>query len=179
MKEEKAGKTPFPHLSTARLGWALTCFAVFLVAGLGAYYLTVGEFVTAELAGIYALLALVGAGAVLLRLRWFAVPYYVGCAAAWVCGSYVGTLRGDFAPTAGAITAAFLIAVFALFGLILQWRAFRRKRLRRKEEKARAEAEAEAGAAEEKAQKEAAAVTAAAATSEQPGEGSEGAGPSA
>lgn len=178
MKEENVSRTPLSGLSAARLGLALACFAAFLVAGLGAYYLTVGEFVTAELAGVYALLSLVGAGAVLLRLRWFAVPYYAGCVLAWVCGSYVGTLKGEFAPTAGAITAAFLIAVFTLFGLIFQWRSFRKKRQHRKEEKAKAEAQAKA-AAEENAQKEAAAVTAAAAKSGPPAEGSEGDGPSA
>lgn len=169
MKENtNTEKINLPHPSTVRMGLALVCFAAFLVLGLGAYYLTAGEFVSERLAGVYALLSLVGAGAVLLRLWWFALPYYVGCALAWVCGSYVGALKGEFAPKAGAIAAAFLIALFALLGLVLQWRSFRRKRLRRKEEKAR-----------EEIKKEAAAVTAAAAMSEPPAEGSGEDGPSA
>ncbi len=158
METPKQEKQSF--FSTARLGWALVCFAGFLVLGLGAYYLTVGEFVSGELAGIYALLSMLGAAAVLLRLWRFAVPYYMGCVLAWVCGSYVGALKGDFAPTAGAISAAFLIAVFALFGAIFQYRALRKKLLKRREEKA-----AEKKAEEEK---EAAAVLTAAATPEQP-----------
>ncbi len=160
MKENKA---PKPHLTTARLGWALVCFAGFLVLGLGAYYMTMGEFVSAELAGTYMLLSLVGAAAVLLRLWRFVVPYYVGCALAWVCGSYVGALKGDFAPTAGAISAAFLIAVSALFGTIFQWRALRKKLLKRREEKAAAEKKAEE-------EKEAPAVVTAGATSKLPEE---------
>ena len=168
MREENGSKTLSHHLSTAHLGLALVCFVAFLVVGLGAYYLTVGEFVTAELAGTYALLSIVGAAGVLLRLWWFAVPYYIGCILAWICGSYVGALKGEFAPTAGAITAGFLIAVFALFGAVLQWRSLRKKRLRRKEEKAR-----------EEIKREAAAVTAAAAISEPPAEGSGEDGPSA
>ncbi len=166
---ENAGKKSVPHLPTVRLGWGLVCFAGFLVLGSGAYYITVGEFVSAELAGIYMLLSMVGAAAVLLRLWRFAIPYYMGCALAWVCGSFVGSLKGEFAPTAGAFSAAFLVAVFALFGVIFQWRALRKKRLKRKEEKAEAEAEAERKAQEEK---EAAAVLTAAATPEQSETGS-------
>jgi len=167
-------KSVFPHLTGARLGLAVVCFAAFLVVGLGAYYVTVGEFVTAELASLYALLSLIGAGAVLLGLWWLAVPYYIGCALAWACGSYVGGLKGDFAPTAGAISAAFVLAVFALLGLVLQWRSLRKKWVRHKAEKAAAEAAAQA-----EEQKEAAAVISAAATSEPPAEGSAGDGPSA
>ena len=86
---------------------------------------------------------MLGAAGVLLRLWWFAVPYYIGCILAWICGSYVGALKGEFAPTAGAITAGFFIAVFALFGVVLQWRSLRKKRLRLKEEKARAQLKTE------------------------------------
>lgn len=149
-------KTNLSQPPAACLGPALVCFVAFLVLGLGSYYMEAGEFVSERLAGIYALLSLVGAGAVLLRFWWFALPYYIGCALAWVFGNYVGAQKGEFVPAAGAITAA-----FALLGLVLQRRALRRRRLRRKEEQAR-----------EELKREAAAVTAAAAMSELSAEGS-------
>ena len=90
--KETPGQEKRSFFSTARLGLAVVCFATFLVVGLGAYYITVGEFVTAELASLYAILALVGAGGVLLSLWWFTLPYYIGCALAWICGSYVGEI---------------------------------------------------------------------------------------
>lgn len=141
MKEENTDKMPLPRLEEARLGQAVACFAAFMAVGLGAYYIKVGEFVSANLASLYALLALVGAAAVMLGLWRFVAFYYAGCALAWVCGGYVGGLEGEFAPTAGALTTGFLIAVFALLGLVLQWRTLRKKWLLLQEEKAREEAE--------------------------------------
>ena len=182
MKEEqKQGRKPW--FSTVRLGLAVVCFVVFMVVGLGAYYGAVGEFVTGELASLYALLALVGAAAVLLNLWWFAVPFYIGCAAAWVCGSYVGGLKGEFAPTAGGYTAAFCIILFSFLGLFLQWRSLRKRWRRWKEEKAREREAAKekelAGERKPAEEKETAAeLTPAAATAELPEEGSAGNGPS-
>ena len=163
MKEEQK-QARKPLFSTVRLGLAILCFIAFLVVGLGAYYVTVGEFMSGELASLYALLALAGSAAVLLNLWWFAVPYYVGCVLAWVCGSYVGTLKGEFAPAAGGYTAAFLLVLFSLLGLALQWRSLRRRWRRWKEGK-------------EKEKETAAEPVTAAATTELPGEGAEGNGP--
>ncbi len=131
--KENGGKRPF--FTVARLAAALLCFAAFLVIGLAGYYLSAGEFVSAELAAVYCALDLVGAGAVLLRLGHFAVLYYIGCALGWAAGWFIAGLKGDFAPTAGAICTFFLIGVFSLFGAIAQWRAIRRKLARRREEK--------------------------------------------
>lgn len=136
MKEEQNQTRGF-HFPTGRLGLALVCFVAFLVVSLGIYYSAVGEFVSGELASLYALLALVGAAAVLLNLWWFAVPFYIGCAAAWVCGSYVGGLKGEFAPTAGGYTALFCIILFSLLGLFLQWRSLRKRLRRWREERAK------------------------------------------
>lgn len=136
MKEEQNQTRGF-HFPTGRLGLALVCFVAFLVVGLGTYYAAVGEFVSGELASLYALLALVGAAAVLLNLWWFALPFYIGCAAAWLCGSYVGGLKGEFAPTAGGYTALFCIVLFSLLGLFLQWRSLRKRLRRWREERAK------------------------------------------
>lgn len=164
MKEEQKQERK-PWLSTVRLGLAVACFVVFMVVGLGAYYAAVGEFVTGELASLYALLALTGAAAVLLSLWWFALPYYAGCVLGWICGSYVGGLKGEFAPAAGGYTAAFCIILFALLGLFLQWRSLRKKLRRWREERA-------------KKKETAAELTPAAATTELPEEGSAEDGPS-
>ncbi len=126
-----------PRFTVADLVIALLCFGGFLIVGLWAYYTTVGEFVSAQLAGVYTILALVGALSMLLRLRWFSLLYYLGCALGWAAGGFVAGLKGDFAPTAGLIVTFFLIAVFALFGAIAQWRSWKRRSLRRREEKER------------------------------------------
>lgn len=165
--KENENREKRPYFTSVGLGLAVLCFAAFLAVGVWAYYMTVGEFVTAELASLYAILSLTGAAAVLLKLWRFALPYYVGCALAWICGSYVGGLKGDFAPAAGGYTAAFLIAVFSLLGLLLQWRALRKKMARWKEERAK----------EKEGEKETAAEVTAAATQAQPEEGSAKDGP--
>lgn len=138
MKEKKR-----PRFTIADLVMALLCFVAFLVLGLWAHYTAVGEFATAHLAAVYTILALVGAAAVLLRLWWFALLYYPGCALAWAAGGFIAGLKGDFAPTAGLIAASFLVAVFTLFGAIAQWRAFRRKSRRRREEREKEAIQAE------------------------------------
>ena len=163
VKEEQKRERKL-RISTLRLALAVTSFVVFMVAGVGAYYGAVGDFVTGDLASLYALLALAGSGAVLLGLWRFALPYYIGCGLGWLCGSYVAGLKGEFAPTAGGYTAAFCIILFALLGCLLQWRSLRKKWRKRREERAR--------------EKETAVeLTSTAAKTEQPEEGPEGNGP--
>lgn len=123
-----------PLFTLRRFVTALVCFALFLVVGIGAYYMTAGEFVTADIAMIYVALALVGSLGAFFRLRWFAVLFYLGCALGWISGVYISALKGDFAPTAGTISTFFLIAVFTLLGVMFQWKAIKKKRARRKEQ---------------------------------------------
>lgn len=123
-----------PLFTLRRFVTALVCFALFLVVGIGAYYMTAGEFVTADIAMIYVALALVGSLGAFFRLRWFAVLFYLGCALGWISGVYISALKGDFAPTAGTISTFFLIAVFTLLGVMCQWKAIKKKRARRKEQ---------------------------------------------
>lgn len=141
MKENNRKKRPF--FTVSNLAAALLCFAAFLAVGLGGYYAAVGEFVSARLAAVYTVLAVVGGVAVLLRLRRFIVLYYLGCALGWAAGWFVSGLKGDFAPTAGTICTFFLIGVFTLFGLIFEGKGAKKRRVRRKEEQARAEAAVE------------------------------------
>lgn len=123
-----------PLFTLRRFVTALVCFALFLVVGIGAYYMTAGEFVTADIAMIYVALALVGSLGAFFRLRWFAVLFYLGCALGWTSGVYISALKGDFAPTAGTISTFFLIAVFTLLGVMCQWKAIKKKRARRKKQ---------------------------------------------
>ena len=123
-----------PLFTLRRFVTALVCFALFLVVGVGAYYMTAGEFVTADIAMIYVALALVGSLGAFFRLRWFAVLFYLGCALGWTSGVYISALKGDFAPTAGTISTFFLIAVFTLLGVMFQWKASKKKRAKRKEQ---------------------------------------------
>lgn len=123
-----------PLFTLRRFVTALVCFALFLVVGIGAYYMTAGEFVTADIAMIYVALALVGSLGAFFRLRWFAVLFYLGCALGWTSGVYISALKGDFAPTAGTISTFFLIAVFTLLGVMFQWKASKKKRAKRKEQ---------------------------------------------
>lgn len=123
-----------PLFTLRRFVTALVCFALFLVVGIGAYYMTAEEFVTADIAMIYVALALVGSLGAFFRLRWFAVLFYLGCALGWISGVYISALKGDFAPTAGTISTFFLIAVFTLLGVMFQWKAIKKKRARRKEQ---------------------------------------------
>lgn len=123
-----------PLFTLRRFVTALVCFALFLVVGVGAYYMTAGEFVTADIAMIYVALALVGSLGAFFRLRWFAVLFYLGCALGWTSGVYISALKGDFAPTAGTISTFFLIAVFTLLGVMFQWKVSKKKRAKRKEQ---------------------------------------------
>lgn len=132
-----------PLFTLRRFVTALVCFALFLVVGIGAYYMTAGEFVTADIAMIYVALALVGSLGAFFRLRWFAVLFYLGCALGWTSGVYISALKGDFAPTAGTISTFFLIAVFTLLGVMFQWKAIKKKRARRKEQELQAAVQAE------------------------------------
>lgn len=141
MKEKEGRRSRF---GVNNLVWALVSFALFMAVGLGGHYMAVGEFVTAKLAGIYAVLALVGAVAVLLRFWRFSLFFYLGCGLGWGAGWYVSGLKGEFAPTAGMICTFFLIGLFALLGAISQWQAIKKKLARRKEEREKAKAEAEA-----------------------------------
>lgn len=140
-KKEEQKRRPF--FTVFNLVTGILCFAAFLVIGIAGYYMSTGVFVSARLAGIYAVLALIGGAAMLLRLYRFALFYYIGCGLGWGVSWFISGLNGEFAPTAGSICAIFCIAVFGLFGLIAQWKAIQKRRARRKEEKARAEAEAE------------------------------------
>ena len=143
MKETESIRKKRPFFTASNLAAALLCFAAFLAVGLGGYYVVVGEFVSAQLAAIYTVLALVGGVAVLLRLRRFTVLYYLGCILGWAAGWFVSGLKGNFAPTAGMICTFFLIGVFTLFGVIFEGKGMKKRRVRRKEEQARAEAAAE------------------------------------
>jgi len=169
-----------PFFTISRFVFSLLCFAAFLVIGIGGYYMAVGEFVTARLAAIYAVLALVGAAAVLLRLRRFVLLYYIGCALGWWAGWFISGLKGDFAPTAGSICTFFLIAVFALLGLMAQWKDFQKRRVRKKE--AQAAEEKRLAAERALAEQEAAAQSAElprAMTEEKPPEGPDKVSPEA
>lgn len=148
MKEKESNRKKRPFFTASNLAAALLCFAAFLAVGLGGYYAAVGEFVSARLAAVYAVLALVGGVAVLLRLRRFILLYYLGCALGWAAGWFISGLKGEFAPTAGTICTFFLIGVFALFGVILEGRGLKKRRARRKEEQARDAEEAARQASE-------------------------------
>ena len=126
--------------TVANLVVALIAFALFLVAGISSYYMTMGEFVTAQLWVLYIALALVGAVTMFLHWYWFAILYYVGCALGWLSGRFIGGLKGEFAPTAGLSVTFALIIVFAVLGVILQMKSFKKRYDRRKEEKAAAKA---------------------------------------
>lgn len=132
-----------PLFTLRRFVTALACFALFLVVGIGAYYMTAGEFVTADIAFIYVALSLVGALGAFFRLRWFAVLFYLGCALGWTSGVYISSLNGDFAPTAGTIATFFLIGVFTLLGAMCQWKASKKKRAKRREQELQAALKAE------------------------------------
>ena len=148
-KEEKR-----PLFTAANLVSAIVSFAAFLAIGLTGYYLSAGEFVSAQLAVVYAALALAGALAVFLRLYRFTLLYYAGCALGWGAGWFIAGLKGDFAPTAGTICTFFIIAVFAVFGMLAQFKSRKKRRARRKE--AEAQAAREEALAQEEAAKEAA-----------------------
>lgn len=115
---------------------ALLAFAIFVVVACAAHYWSTGVFVTAQIALLYAALGAVGGLAILFRRVLLALFFYVGCGLGWLAGRAVAGLEGDFAPTAGLICTIFLIALFGLVGLYLEWRGFRR---RRRKEKARRE----------------------------------------
>ncbi len=132
-----------PLFTLRRFVTALICFVAFLVVGIGAYYMTAGEFVTADIAVIYVALALVGALGAFFRLRWFAVLFYMGCILGWVSGGYISSLKGEFAPAAGTICTFFLIAVFTLLGVMFQWKAIKKKRAKRREQEHQAALRAE------------------------------------
>lgn len=132
-----------PLFTLRRFVTALICFGAFLVVGIGAYYMTAGEFVTADIAMIYVALALVGALGAFFRLRWFAVLFYVGCILGWVSGGYISSLKGEFAPTAGTICTFFLIAVFTLLGAMCQWKTIKKRRAKRREQEHQAALKAE------------------------------------
>lgn len=178
MKEKGIKRAVF---TVSNLVVALICFVVFLVAGIGSYYMTVGEFVTAQLWVLYIALAAVGAVTMFLHWYWFAGLYYVGCVLGWASGRFIGGLKGEFAPTAGLTVTFALIAVFAILGAILQWKSLKKRHDRRKEGKAqgkvqaKSQTEADKLAAElEEARKEKeaaeAALTAAVAEAPVPGE---------
>ena len=95
MKEKTEKRTRF---GVANLVWALVSFGIFMAVGLTGHYMAVGEFVTAELAGTYAILALVGAAAVLLRLWRFTLFFYLGCGLGWGAGWFT-TGRYCLTPT--------------------------------------------------------------------------------
>ena len=160
-KEEKR-----PFFTVGNLVAAIVAFLVFLVVGLGGYYWSAGEFVSAQLAVVYVILALIGAVALLFKLRRFAVLYYIGCAAGWGVGWFVGGLKGEFAPTAGTICTFFFIAVFAVFGVIAEYKRFRKYFRKRAEEKAAKQTEEESAKALEAMETESAAPAAEAGTVE-------------
>jgi len=132
-----------PLFTMSRVVTALVWFTAFLVVALGGYYMSAGEFVSARLAAIYAVLALVGALAVFFRLRRFAFFYYAGCALGWVVGWYISGLKGEFAPTFGTICTISFIAIFALLGIMSQWDGVKKQRAKRKAAEAKALQEAE------------------------------------
>lgn len=115
---------------------ALLVFVLFVVAACSAHYWTAGVFVSAQAALLYVALAAVGALALLIRRVWFALFFYAGCVLGWASGRFVGSLEGEFAPTAGLICTFFLMAVFAAIGIALEWKRFR---YRRRKERARRE----------------------------------------
>lgn len=150
--------------SVASLIVAVVFFALFMTVACTAYYLTHGQFISSELAAIYAALGLLGALSVVLRRYLFSILFYLGCALGWGAGLWVGTLKGSFAPTAGNIASVFLICCFSLIGFTLEIKGVRkRQKVRRQEKEAAREREAQAKA-------EAAAPPAAPVPAEQPAE---------
>jgi len=150
--------------SVSSLILGIVLFAGFTAAACLAYYTTAGVFVTAQLAALYAALGLLGALAVVFRWYTFAFLFYAGCALGWAAGNYIGSLNGDFAPTAGVITASFLMCAFALVGLILEV-GRQKNRMRRKAARREAERQAEQARRQAEGQADAALFEA------QPGEG--------
>ncbi len=138
-------KKPF---STTTLLVGVVAFVLFLVAACAAYYVTTGVFVSAQIAGIYAVLGALGALALLFRMKLFPFFFYVGCVLGWLSGRFVGGLDGDFAPTAGLICTFGLILLFSLLGTLLEWKAFQR---RRRKERERLERQQKEDAAREQA----------------------------
>lgn len=132
-----------PLFTMRRVVTALICFAAFLLVSMGGFYMSAGEFVSANLAAIYAALALVGALAVFFRMRRFAFFYYMGCVLGWVAGWYISGLKGEFAPTFGTICTIAFIAVFSVLGLMSQWDGWKKRREKRKAAEAKAAQEAE------------------------------------
>lgn len=120
-------------VSTATLLVGVVAFLIFLVAACAAYYVTTGVFVSAQIAGIYAILGALGALALLFRMKLFPLFFYVGCVLGWLSGRFVGGLDGDFAPTAGLICTFGLILFFSLVGTLLEWKAFQRRRRKDRE----------------------------------------------
>lgn len=121
-----------PFFTTTNFIASVICLVLFLIVGLSTYYVTAGEFVSAHLAMIYAGLSLLGALAVLFRLYRFVLLYYVGCAIGWTTGVAVSSLKGAFAPTAGMICTGFFIVIFAVFGVLAQWKRMRKQMAKRK-----------------------------------------------
>lgn len=121
------------YFSGPSLLCALLVFVLFVVAACAAHYWTAGVFVSAQVALVYVGLAAAGALALLFRRVWFALFFYAGCALGWASGRFVGSLEGEFAPTAGLICAFFLMAVFTVLGAALEWKSFQRRRKRERE----------------------------------------------
>lgn len=145
--KEREGKRKKPFFTTVNLVVSIVCLLVFLVAGVGAYYLMTGSFVSQSLAVVYAVLALAGALAVLFRRNRFAILYYVGCVMGWGVGQAISRLNGAFAPTAGVIVTFFFIGVFVLFGIIAEAKGIKRRRLKKREAKQAEEERAAVAAA--------------------------------
>ncbi|MCI2106395.1 MAG: hypothetical protein LKK00_06685 [Intestinimonas sp.] len=136
------------YLNGPSIFLGLICFAVFMVAACAFYYLTAGVFVSAEVAALYAALAALGGLAVIFCRFLFAIFFYIGCLLGWLSGRYIGSLEGAFAPTAGLICTFFLISVFSLIGVYLEYhrirRSIRKSRARREQEEQKSSAAAAA-----------------------------------
>lgn len=122
---------------------ALLALALFVAAAGAARYWDTGVFMGAQEALVYVILGAAGALALLLRRVLLAFLFYVGCGLGWLAGRYIGSLNGDFAPTAGLIATFFLIALFTLLGLSLEWSLFRRRRKKAKSRRERQQQEDE------------------------------------
>lgn len=144
------------YLNGPSLVSALLAFILFVVASGAAHYWTTGVFMSAQVALVYVIFGTAGALALLLHRVWLALFFYAGCVLGWLTGHYIGSLNGDFAPTAGLISTFFLIGVFTLLGVGLEWKLFQRRRKKakvRRERQQQEDAERERRLLEEQAAK--------------------------
>lgn len=144
------------YLNGPSLLSALLSFILFVAAAGAAHYWANGVFMSARVALVYVILGAVGALALLLRRIWLALFFYAGCVLGWLAGRYIGSLNGEFAPTAGLIATFFLIGVFTLLGLGLEWKFFqhhRKKVKARRERQQQEDAEREQQLLQEQAAK--------------------------